>query len=128
MKKIIPAGTIWAEKMAYSRVVMVNNTAEVAGTVAVDAGGQLVGLGDAYAQSFFILQKIGAALQEAGFSLSDVVRTRIYLTNVADWQAVGRAHGEFFANITPVTTLLGVAALIAPEFLVEIEATAIKVL
>ncbi|MEZ4608609.1 MAG: RidA family protein [Deinococcales bacterium] len=109
----------------YSRAVRIGNLIEVAGTTAVDARqGEVVGLGDAYLQSKFILEKIARALTEAGGSLEDVIRSRIYLTNINDWQEVGRAHGEVFAKIKPASTMLEVSRLVRDELLVEIEVSA----
>jgi len=123
-KQRITSGTKWEEQVGYSRAVRVGNIIEVSGTTAVDDNG-LVGKGDAYRQAQFIFEKIGQALQEAGASLDDVVRTRMYVTNVADWEAVGKAHGEVFQHIKPASTLLEVSRLIDEDLLVEIEATAI---
>lgn len=119
----IPSGTVWETKIGYSRAVRVGNLIEVSGTSAIDRD-RIVTPGDPYQQTRFIIQKIEKALDEAGGSLSDVVRTRIYVTNIKDWDAVGRAHGEFFKDIKPVTTMVEVKSLIDPNFVVEIEATA----
>lgn len=102
----------------------VGSVVEVAGTTAME-GDQVLGIGDAYEQTRFILQKIEKALQEAGATMQQVVRTRIYVTDISQWEAVGRAHGEFFGDIKPASTMVQVSALIKPEQLVEIEATAI---
>ena len=110
--------------MGYSRAVRVGNIIEVAGTTAVD-GERVVGENDMYAQTIFVLRKIEKALQEAGAALNDVVRTRIYVTDIHQWQEAGRAHGEIFAEIRPASTLIAVAALVDKRLLVEIEATAI---
>ena len=120
----ISSGAVWENTIGYSRAVRVGNVVEVAGTTAMD-GDQVVGIGDAYEQTRFILQKIEKALIEAGATLQDVVRTRIYVTDISQWEAVGRAHGEFFSAIKPAATMVQVSALIRPEQLVEIEATAI---
>jgi enamine deaminase RidA (YjgF/YER057c/UK114 family) len=121
----ISSGAKWENIVGYSRAVRVGNVIEVAGTTAVDGEGQVVGVGDPYEQTRFILGKIAKALAEAGASLTDVVRTRMFVTNIADWEEIGRAHGETFRDIRPAATMVQVAALISPELLVEIEVTAI---
>ena len=119
------SGTQWASSVGYSRAVKVGNVIEVSGTVAADENGVVMGEGDAYLQTKFILQKIETVLLLAGATLHDVVRTRMFVTNISQWEAYGRAHGEVFAGIGPCTSMLEVKALIAPEYLIEIEATAI---
>ncbi len=119
------SGAKWESIVGYSRAVRVGNTVEVTGTVAVDENNNLVGGNDAYEQTKFVLQKIEAVLQRAGASLKDVVRTRIFVTDISRWEEYGRAHGEFFKDIRPCTTMVEVSKLISPEYLVEIEATAI---
>lgn len=121
----VSSGAPWEDIVGYCRAVRVGNVVEVAGTAAVDESGAVVGAGDAHRQAAFILTKIEHALAQAGATLRDVVRTRIYVTDIADWEAVGRAHGAVFRDIKPVTSLVAVTALIAPEMLVEIEATAV---
>jgi enamine deaminase RidA (YjgF/YER057c/UK114 family) len=121
----ISSGAEWEDVVGYSRAVRVGAVVEVAGTVASDGKGEIVGGNDPYRQTLFVLGKIREALQKAGASLSDVVRTRTFVTDIAHWQDVGKAHGEFFRDIRPVSTMVQVSALIAPGFLVEIEATAI---
>ena len=120
----ISSGAPWEAQVGYSRAVRVGNVVEVTGTVAV-RNGQVVGPGDAYAQTVCALEIIAETLQKAGATLADVVRTRIYVTDISQWQAYGRAHQEVFGNIRPCTTMVEVAALISPEYLVEIEASAI---
>lgn len=119
----ITSGTPWEDKIGYSRAVRIGKLIEVSGTAAVDRD-KIIAPSDPYKQTKFIIQKIEKALNDAGGSLNDVVRTRIYVTNIKDWDSVGRAHGEFFKNIKPVTTMVEVKSLIDPNFVVEIEATA----
>jgi enamine deaminase RidA (YjgF/YER057c/UK114 family) len=119
------SGAKWEEIVGYSRAVKVGNVVEVTGTVAVDEHNNLIGEGDPYLQTKFILQKIEAVLIKAGASLNHVVRTRMFVTDISKWEEYGRAHGEVFADIKPCTTMVEVSRLIGPEYLIEIEATAI---
>ena len=121
----VGSGAQWESVAGYSRVVRVGNVVHVAGTVGIDEQGQVVGPGDAYAQARQALRIIERALQAVGASLADVVRTRMYVTDIGRWEEVGRAHGEVFGDVRPAATMVQVAALIAPEYLVEIEAEAI---
>jgi len=119
------SGAPWEDIVGYSRAVKVGNTIEVTGTVAINEHNELVGEDDAYQQTRFIIQKISRILEQAGAGLKDVVRTRLYVTDISRWEEYGRAHGEFFGSIKPCTTMVEVSALISPEYLIEIEATAI---
>jgi enamine deaminase RidA (YjgF/YER057c/UK114 family) len=121
----ISSGTNWEEIVGYSRAVRIGNMIEVAGTTAVDENGQVVRPGDAAEQTNFILAKIEKALVSAGATLNDVVRTRMFVTNIADWETIGRVHGLYFKDIKPAATMVEVRSLISPELLVEIEVTAI---
>lgn len=118
------SGTTWENEVGYSRAVRVGNIIEVAGTTAID-GGKVVGAGDVEQQTRFVLAKIESAIHEAGASLTDVVRTRIFVVDIDQWEAVGKVHGQFFGQIKPVSTMVEVSRLIRPELLVEIEATAL---
>ena len=119
------SGAKWEDIVGYSRAVKVGNIVEVTGTVAVDENSLLVGKDDAYGQTKFILQKIEKVLKQAGAALKDVVRTRMFVTDIFRWEEYGKAHGEFFRDIKPCTSMIEVKGLIAPEYLIEIEATAI---
>ena len=120
----ISSGAPWEPIIGYSRAVRVGNTVHVAGTAAVDEHGQIVGAGDVHAQATYILKKIEGALREAGASMSDVVRTRIFVLDISRWEEIGRAHGAVFADIRPVTSMVQVSSLIDPAMLLEIEAEA----
>ena len=119
------SGAKWENIIGYSRAVKMGNVIEVTGTVSVDENSMLVGKDDAYAQTKFIIEKIEKVLQRAGSSLKDVVRTRMFVTDISRWEEYGKAHGEFFKDIKPCTSMVEVKGLIAPEYLIEIEATAI---
>lgn len=119
------SGAKWEDIVGYSRAVKTGNTIEVTGTVAVDENSNLVGGDDAYEQTKFIIKKIESVLHGAGSTLKDVVRTRMFVTDISRWEEYGRAHGEFFKDIKPCTTMVEVSKLISPEYLIEIEATAI---
>jgi enamine deaminase RidA (YjgF/YER057c/UK114 family) len=119
------SGAKWENIVGYSRAVKIGNVIEITGTVAVDDNSNLVGGDSAYEQTKFIINKIASVLEKAGAGLTDVVRTRIFVTDISRWEEYGRAHGEFFRDIRPCTTMVEVSRLISPEYLVEIEATAV---
>lgn len=123
-RRNISSGAPWEDIVGYSRAVRIGNVIEVAGTTAMD-GDTLIGANDPYAQTFFILKKIESALKEAGANMTDVIRTKMYVTDISQWEEIGRAHGEFFKEIKPAATMVEVSALINSDLLIEIEVSAV---
>lgn len=124
-RKNYSSGSPWEDEVGYSRAVKIGKLIEVSGTVAIDDENNLVGKDDPYLQSIFILEKIGKVLSHYGSSLEDVIRTRIFVKDISQWRAIGKAHGEVFRAIKPATSMIEIKSLIDPDYLVEIEATAI---
>ncbi|MDZ4724185.1 MAG: RidA family protein [candidate division Zixibacteria bacterium] len=121
----ISSGAKWEDIVGYSRAVRIGNLIEISGTTAVDEAGKTVGINNPYEQTRFILQKIERALKSAGATIADVVRTRVYVMDITQWQEIGRAHAEYFKDIKPATSMIQISALIDPSLLVEIEVTAV---
>ena len=125
MKQKFSSNSPWEDIVGYSRAIRINNTIELSGTVAVDESGRVVGVDNAYEQTRFIISKIISYVEKAGGRAEDIVRTRMFVTDISKWEDIGRAHGEYLKDIKPVTTMVEVKSLISKDYLVEIEATAI---
>ncbi|MDH4091695.1 MAG: RidA family protein [Cyclobacteriaceae bacterium] len=125
-RKNFSSGAKWEDIVGYSRAVLIGNQLEISGTVATNAEGELVGEGDYAKQTQYILQKLEKILLQAGFQLSDVIRTRMFVTDILRWEEIGREHGKFFKDIKPATSMVEISALIDPGYLVEIEMTALR--
>ena len=123
-RKNISSGSLWEDKVGYSRAVKVGNLIEISGTTASD-GDKIIGINDAYTQAIYILNKIRSVIENEGGTMNNVIRTRMYVTDIEKWEEAGRAHNEFFSNIKPATTMVEVSRLIHPDMLIEIEVTAI---
>ena len=126
MRKKVSAKTPWGDIVGYSRAVRVGKLVTVSGTAASDDNGKIAAKGDAYGQTVFCIKKIESALEELGYSISDVVRTRIFTTDISKWEEIGKAHGKFFGKLKPATTMVQVSSLIDPEMLVEVEVEAFR--
>jgi enamine deaminase RidA (YjgF/YER057c/UK114 family) len=124
IRKNINSGALWEDKVGYSTAVKIGNLIEISGTTASD-GDQIIGINDVYTQTIFILNKIKSVIENEGGNMSNVIRTRMYVTDIEKWEEAGRAHNEFFSNIKPATTMVEVSRLIHPDMLIEIEVTAI---
>lgn len=124
-RKNITTGSPWEDKVGYSRAVQMGNIIEISGTTATGKDGKIVGIDDPYLQTKTIIETAKSVLENMGYGLGNVIRTRIFTTDISKWEDIGKAHGEFFGNIKPATAMIGVSAFVSPDMLVEIEFTAI---